>query len=82
MVTDLLRSSSSDSSVTDSTEDEGRVETKTVESDVESEPGVSGTEEDLAVLPLTKVTTEVGPGSFGSGDMLNGRFGIGDVFAG
>jgi len=81
VVTDLLRSSSSDSSVTDSTEDEGRVETKTVESDVESEPGVSGTEEDLAVLPLSKVRTEVSPGGFGSGDMLNGRFRVGDVFA-
>ena len=81
VVTDLLRSSSSNSSVTDGTENEGRVETETVESDVEGEPGVSGSEEDLSVLPLSEVTTEISPGSFGSSDMLDGRLGIGDVFA-
>lgn len=48
-------------SVTDSSEDDGRVETETVEGDVEYEPGSRASEKDLAVSPLRVVSEEVAP---------------------
>lgn len=47
--------------VADSLEDGRVVETNTVESNVEQEPGGSSSEEDLAVLPSTDVAAEVSP---------------------
>lgn len=41
------------------------VKTKTVPSDIKSEPRISSTEKDLSVAPVTKVSAEIGPGSSG-----------------
>lgn len=79
VVTNLLRSTGRDSAVSNRGEDDRRVESETVESDIEREPGPSGTEENLAVLPLAKVAAEVGPGRLGGGNVLNGRLSISNV---
>jgi len=46
---------------TDGGQDDGRVKTETIESDVESEPGPGSAEQYLSVLPLTEVAAEVSP---------------------
>lgn len=55
----------------DGLEDEGVVEAETVPCDVEGKPRVGSTEEDLAVLPLAKVTPEVGPRCRGNLGLCN-----------
>ncbi|RUP49682.1 LOW QUALITY PROTEIN: hypothetical protein BC936DRAFT_141818 [Jimgerdemannia flammicorona] len=50
----------------DGSQDEGVVQAKTVPRNIESEPGVSGAEQDLAVFPLAKVSFEVAPRSLGN----------------
>lgn len=52
---------------TDGLEDDGRVQSQSVEGNIEGEPGPSSTEKNLEVLPLTKVTTEIGERSLGQG---------------
>ena len=47
---------------------------------VEGEPGVRCAEEDLEILPLTKVFSEVGPAGFWCGSTLNGSIRIGVDF--
>ena len=49
------------SSIADGSQNDGVVETKTVVGNVEEEPGASGTQEDLAMLPLAVVAPEVAP---------------------
>ena len=52
--------------VADLLQNGGVVETDTVESDIEEEPGASSTEEDLSVFPLTVVAKEVRPRCLGN----------------
>lgn len=58
--------------VADSRENDRVVERDTIESDIEEEPGASGTKENLAVLPLAVVTPEVGPRSLGNLELTGG----------
>ena len=57
---------------TDSAEDDGGVETKAVEGNVEGEPRPSAAEENLEVGPLGVVTGEVASRGRGDFDALNG----------
>jgi hypothetical protein len=57
-------------SETNSGQDNGGVKTKAVESDVESEPRPGGAEQNLSILPLAEVVTEVGPGGLGDVDLV------------
>jgi hypothetical protein len=59
-------------------ENDGRIETETVESDIESEPRPSTPEQDLAVLPLTVVSSEILEGSLGCFNSLNRRIRVDD----
>ena len=67
---------------TNGVEDNRRVETETVEGDVEREPRVRGTNEELEVLPLREVRHEVATGRLGGLDTLNDRIGVNVVGAG
>jgi len=53
-----------------SLEDDGRVETKTIECNIKSKPRPSGAQQDFAVFPLAKMTSEVGPGMLGRSDLF------------
>lgn len=54
----------------DSGEDDGRVETETVEGNIEGKPRPSAAEEDLEVTPLLVVADEVAAGGLGHIDAL------------
>ena len=49
----------------DGSENCGRIETETIESNVEGEPGPSGAEKYLAVLPLSEMSLKVSPRGLG-----------------
>ena len=57
-------------------EDSRRVKTETVERDVECEPRVRGTDEELEVLPLREVPDKVTAGSLGCLDALDDGVGV------
>lgn len=66
-----------DTGKVDGRQDEGVVQTNTIEGNIESEPGHGGTEENLEVLPLGEVGAEVGEGALGGGGV--GNDGIGSI---
>ena len=55
----------------DGVQDDTRVETKTVEGDIEGEPRIGRSEEDLSVLPLREVGNEVATSCLGCLDALD-----------
>lgn len=55
---------------TDGGENDGVVERKSVVGNIKQEPGTGRTEENLAVLPLSVMTTEILPGSLWNLDLL------------
>jgi hypothetical protein len=62
-------------SESDGGQDDRGVQTETVESYVQDEPGQGSPEQDLSVLPLSKVLAEILPGGFRSLDpLLSGGF--------
>ena len=62
--------------------DEPFVSQLTVEGNVQSKPRVSSTEQDLEVLPLSKVSSEIGPGGFRKRSSLIVVNGVDDVGTG
>lgn len=73
-VPDGLESITLDGREVDRGQNEGVVETNTVEGDIESEPGHGGTEKDLEVLPLGEVGAEVGERALGDRGVLDNDF--------
>jgi hypothetical protein len=65
--------------VADSLEDGGRVETETVESNIEEEPWHSSSEQDLAVPDLAVETEEVLEGGLGNLELSNRLLAAGDL---
>lgn len=82
VVVDVLVGTLGVGTETNGGEDDRRVETETVESDIKGKPRPGCTEEDFTVLPLTKVSSEVGPGGLGELGPLVVLNGVDDVGSG
>jgi len=79
VVVDLEISGGSWGSETDGGQDDGRVKSKTIESNIESKPRPGSSEQNLSVLPLTEVSAEVSPTGLGDVDLGGDNAIIGTV---